>query len=207
MAQHRRIRCRPRRSSAGIAPRWCPEGLPAGSRPGRPSTTGGPTASSTPLPTQTALRSLEWLHRRENLIGCAPSGTGNTSLFEALGQQVVEQGLRAAWFALEDLDALRRHRADDTVTKAIARVLRADLAVGDDLGCSRSPTDPPKDSADGTTPPMRSARSRVTCPLRSGEPMSKTLATAAVDRLLRHTQVCRTSGDSARLTQALAGQR
>ncbi|MQA28102.1 MAG: hypothetical protein GEU94_22220 [Micromonosporaceae bacterium] len=29
---------------------------------------------------------------------------------------------------------LRRHRADDTVTKAIARVLRADLVVIDDIG-------------------------------------------------------------------------
>ena len=29
---------------------------------------------------------------------------------------------------------LRRHRADDTVTKAIARILRADLVVVDDIG-------------------------------------------------------------------------
>ena len=29
---------------------------------------------------------------------------------------------------------LRRHRADDTVSKAITRVLRADLAVVDDIG-------------------------------------------------------------------------
>jgi hypothetical protein len=40
--------------------------------------------------------------------------------------------MRVAWFTLEDLGVLlRRHRADDTVTKAIARVLRADLVVVD----------------------------------------------------------------------------
>ena len=38
------------------------------------------------------------------------------------------------------------------------------------------------------------------------ELMPKTLATATVDRLLHHAHVCQTSGDSVRLTQALAGQ-
>ena len=91
-----------------------------------------PEASSIPAPTQQALRTLEWVHRRENLVVCGPSGTGKTFLLEALGQHAVEQGLKVAWFTLEDLGVLlRRHRADDTVTKAIARVLRADLVVVD----------------------------------------------------------------------------
>jgi len=78
-------------------------------------------ASSIPAPTQQALRTLEWVHRRENLVVCGPSGTGKTFLLEALGQHAVEQGLKVAWFTLEDLGILlRRHRADDTVTKAIA---------------------------------------------------------------------------------------
>ncbi len=38
------------------------------------------------------------------------------------------------------------------------------------------------------------------------ELMPKTLATATVDRLLHHAHVCQTSGDSIRLTQALAGK-
>ncbi len=71
-----------------------------------------------------------------------PSGTGKTFLLEALGQQAVEAGLRVAWFTLEDLGVLlRRHRADDTVTKAIARVLRADLVVVDDIGLLPVSTD------------------------------------------------------------------
>jgi DNA replication protein DnaC len=68
-------------------------------------------------------------------VVCGPSGTGKTSLLEALGQQAIETGLKVAWFTLEDLGVLlRRHRADDTVTKAIARVLPADLVVVDDIG-------------------------------------------------------------------------
>ena len=35
-----------------------------------------PDASSIPAPTQQALRTLEWVHRRENLVLCGPSGRG-----------------------------------------------------------------------------------------------------------------------------------
>ncbi len=112
-----------------------------------------PDASSIPTPTQQALRTLEWVHRRENLVVCGPSGTGKTFLLEALGQQAVEQGLKVAWFTLEDLGVLlRRHRADDTVSKAIARVLRADLVIVDDIGLLPSPRTPPKGSTDSSTP-------------------------------------------------------
>jgi len=101
-----------------------------------------PQASSIPAPTQQALRTLEWLHRRENLVLCGPSGTGKTFLLEALGQHAVENGLKVAWLTLEDLAVLlRRHRADDTVSKAIARVLRADLVVIDDIGLLPVATD------------------------------------------------------------------
>ncbi len=38
------------------------------------------------------------------------------------------------------------------------------------------------------------------------ELMPKTIATATVDRLMHHAHVCQTSGDSVRLSQALAGK-
>ena len=66
---------------------------------------------------------------------CGPSGTGKTFLLEALGQAAVQDGRHVAWFTLEQLGVLiRAHRADDSVTKAIARILRADLVVVDDIG-------------------------------------------------------------------------
>lgn len=167
-------------------------------------------ASSIAVPTQQALRTLEWVHRRENLVVCGPSGTGKTFLLEALGQQAVEQGMRVAWFTLEDLGVLlRRHRADDTVTKAIARVLRADLVVVDDIGLLPVATD----AAEGLYRLVDAAYEKRSIAVSSNlhpagfdELMPKTLATATVDRLLHHAHVCQTSGDSVRLTQALAGQ-
>ena len=52
--------------------------------------------SSIPAPTQQALRTLEWIGRKENVVVCGPSGTGKTFFLEALGQQVVEAGMRVA---------------------------------------------------------------------------------------------------------------
>ena len=169
-----------------------------------------PQASSIPAPTQQALRTLEWVHRRENLVLCGPSGTGKTFLLEALGQHAVEAGLKVAWYTLEDLGVLlRRHRADDSITKAIARVLRADLVAVDDIGLL--PVS--QDAAEGLYRLVDAAYEKRSVAISSNlhpaafdELMPKTLATATVDRLLHHAHVCQTSGDSVRLSQALAGQ-
>lgn len=166
-------------------------------------------ASSIPAPTQQALRTLEWVGRRENLVVCGPSGTGKTFLLEALGQQAVQTGLKVAWFTLEDLGVLlRRHRADDTVTKAIARVLRADVVVVDDIGLLPVA----QDAAEGLYRLVDAAYEKRSVAISSNlhpaafdELMPKTLATATVDRLLHHAHVCQTTGESVRLSQALAG--
>jgi DNA replication protein DnaC len=169
-----------------------------------------PTLSSIPAPTQQALRTLEWVHRRENLVVCGPAGTGKTFLLEALGQHAVEAGLNVAWFTLESLGILvRRHRADDTVTKAIARILRADIVMIDDIGLLPVGTD----AAEGLYRLVDAAYEKRSVAVSSNlhpagfdELMPKTLATATVDRLLHHAHVCQTSGDSVRLSQALNGQ-
>ena len=62
------------------------------------------------------------------LITGASSGFGRDTA-------AVQAGRHVAWFTLEQPGTLiRRHRADDSVTKAIGRILRADLVVVDDIG-------------------------------------------------------------------------
>ena len=169
-----------------------------------------PELSSIPAPTQQALRTLEWIGRRENLVVCGPSGTGKTFLLEALGQQAVVAGLHVACFTLQALGVLlRRHRADDSVSKAMARILRADLVVVDDIGLLPVGAD----AAEGLYRLVDAAYEKRSIAVSSNlhpagfdELMPKTLATATVDRLLHHAHVCQTSGDSVRLTQALTGK-
>jgi DNA replication protein DnaC len=169
-----------------------------------------PALSSILLPTQNALRTLEWVGRHENLVVCGPSGTGKSMFLEALGHAAVESGRRVAWFSLEGLGVLvRRHRADDTVTRAITRILRADLVVVDDIGLLGVGPD----AAEGLYRLVDAAYERRSVAVSSNlhpsafdELMPKTLATATVDRLMHHAHVCATGGESIRLAQAVSGR-
>lgn len=62
-------------------------------------------------------------------------GTGKSHFTEALGQTAVEAGLTVSWFTIEDLGVLvRRHRADDSIARALAKIIRSDLIIVDDIG-------------------------------------------------------------------------
>lgn len=167
-------------------------------------------ASSIPRPTQDALRSPEWVQRKENLSICGPSGTGKSHFCEALGQAAVEAGMTVAWFTIEDLGVMvRRHRPDDSVARAMARLIRTDQIIIDDIGLlSVSP-----DAAEGFYRLVDAAYERRSLAVSSNlhpsgfdEIMPKTLATATVDRLLHHAHVVVTQGDSYRFNQATTGQ-
>ncbi|MDX5564540.1 IS21-like element helper ATPase IstB [Streptomyces sp. ID05-04B] len=167
-------------------------------------------ASSIPVPTQSALRTLEWIGRRENLCVVGPSGTGKLHFSEALGQSAVDAGMTVAWFTIEDLGALiRRHRVNDSVSKAITRITRTDLIIVDDIGLL--PVSP--DAAEGFYRLVDAAYERRSLAVSSNlhpsgfdEIMPKTLATATVDRLLHHAHVVVTQGDSHRLAEATTGR-
>ncbi|MCY0963449.1 IS21-like element helper ATPase IstB [Streptomyces sp. H27-H5] len=166
--------------------------------------------SSIPLPTQHALMTLEWIGRAENLAVAGPSGTGKSHLAEALAHKAIDAGMQVSWFTLESLTThLGRATVDNTVTKAIAKITRSDLIVVDDIGMLPSG----QAAAEAFYRLIDAAYERrsviVTSNLHpSGfdSIMPKTLATAAVDRLLHHAHIILTEGSSLRLTQATTGQ-
>jgi DNA replication protein DnaC len=166
--------------------------------------------SCIPRATQGALRTLEWVQRRENLCICGPSGTGKSHFCEALGQTAVDKGLTVSWFTIEDLGALvRKHRPDDSMSKAIDRITRTDLIIVDDIGLL--PVSP--DAAEGFYRLVDAAYERRSLAVSSNlhpsgfdEIMPKTLATATVDRLMHHAHIVVTQGDSYRLTEATTGK-
>jgi DNA replication protein DnaC len=80
------------RSRSMLATRRKAAGFPTG----KTFDTWDESASSIPVPTQHALQTLEWIGRKENVVVCGPSGTGETFYLEALGQQVVEARMRVA---------------------------------------------------------------------------------------------------------------
>jgi DNA replication protein DnaC len=170
-----------------------------------------PDKSVIPKPTQQALRTLEWIDRAEVLCVCGPSGTGKSHFIEALGHLAIDKGKTVTWHTLETLAALfRRHRADDSVSKAINKLIRCDLILIDDVGLL--PVSP--DAAEALFRVVDAAYEKRSIAISSNvhpsgfdELMPKTLATATVERLLHHAHVLITDGqDSYRLAQATAGK-
>jgi len=167
------------------------------------------TDSSIPAPTQAALRTLEWVGRAECLAVTGPSGTGKSHFIEALGHAVIDAGMRVAWFSLESLTAtLSRAKVDASVAKVVARICRADLVVIDDIGMLPAG----QEAAEAFYRVVDAAYERRSVAVSSNlHPagfdtiMPKTLATAAVDRLLHHAHLVVTEGSSLRLADALAG--
>jgi DNA replication protein DnaC len=105
------------RDQATIRTRRKASGLPAG----KTFDAWEEKASAIPKPTQQALRTLEWIDRAEALVVCGPSGTGKSHFIEALGHLAIDKRKTVTWHTLETLaQLLRRHRADDSINKAIS---------------------------------------------------------------------------------------
>lgn len=182
----------------------------AGFPTGKTFDTWDASISSIPEPTQRSLTTLEWIERNENLVVCGPSGTGKSHLLEALGHAAVEEGCRVSWFSLEDLGVIvRRHRADDTMGRAIKRIMKADLICIDDIGLLPVTTDTAEALyrvVDAAYEKRSIAMSSNLHPAGFDELMPKTIANSTVDRLMHHAHLVVTSGDSIRLTQATDGK-
>src|SRR6202012_2455107 len=70
------------------------------------------------------------------------SGPGKSHFIEALGHLAIDKGKTVTWHTLETLAVLvRRHRADDSINKAISKLIRSDLIVIDDIGLLPVSTD------------------------------------------------------------------
>jgi DNA replication protein DnaC len=195
------------RDQATIRTRRRASGLPAG----KTFDAWEPDRSAIPIKTQRALRTLEWIDRTEALVICGPSGTGKSHLVEPLGHLAIDNGKTVAWHTLETLaQVLRRHRADDSVNKAIAKLIRADLVVIDDVGLLPVSADEAEALfrvIDATYEKRSIAISSNIHPSGFDELMPKSIATATIDRLLHHAHVLITEGqDSYRLAQATAGK-
>ncbi|MCL5947615.1 MAG: IS21-like element helper ATPase IstB [Actinobacteria bacterium] len=166
--------------------------------------------SSITAATQQALRSLEWIGRAENVVVAGPQGTGKSHLLEAIGHHAIDQGLSVAWFSIEDLGAIiRRHRVDDTISRAFSALAATSLTIIDDIGLLPISGD----AAEGLYRLVDVAYERRSLALSTNlhpsgldQLMDKTLASALVDRLMHHAHLILTEGESVRLADAISGK-
>jgi len=165
------------------------------------------SASSVPKASFDYLASLEWIAAKENPCLLGPAGTGKSHLLVALGHAVVDAGHRVRYFSAAELvETLYRGLADNSVGKVIDQTLRADFVIVDELGFA------PLDDA-GTQLLFRfvaAAYERVSLGVASHWPFDQwgrflpepTTAVSLLDRLLHHSVVVLTDGESFRMREA-----
>jgi DNA replication protein DnaC len=164
-------------------------------------------ASSVPKATLDYLASLEWITARENVCLVGPAGTGKSHLLVALGHAAIDAGRRVRYFTAPELiESLYRGLADNSVGKVIDQLLRADLVIIDEIGFA------PLDDA-GAQLLFRlvaAAYERVPLGIASHWPFDQwgrflpeqTTAVSLLDRLLHHSVVVLTDGESFRMREA-----
>jgi len=163
--------------------------------------------SSVPKASFDYLASLEWIAAKENPCFLGPAGTGKSHLLVALGHAAVDAGRRVRYFSASELvETLYRGLADNSVGKVIDQTLRADFVIVDELGFA------PLDDA-GTQLLFRfvgAAYERVSLGVASHWPFDQwgrflpepTTAVSLLDRLLHHSVVVLTDGESFRMREA-----
>jgi len=164
-------------------------------------------ASSIPRPTFDYLASLEWIGAHENLCLVGPAGTGKSHTLIALGVAAVQAGHRVRYFtAAELVETLYRGLADNSVGRGIDALLRADLVIVDELGFA--PLD--DTGAQLLFRFVAAAYERRALGVGSHWPFDQwgrflpehTTAVSLLDRLLHHSIVVVTEGESFRMRQA-----
>jgi DNA replication protein DnaC len=164
-------------------------------------------ASSIPHATFDYLASLEWITARENLCLVGPAGTGKSHTLIALGVAAVQAGHRVRYFtAAELVETLYRGLADNSVGRGIDTLLRADLVIVDELGFA--PLD--DTGAQLLFRFVAAAYERRALGIGSHWPFDQwgrflpehTTAVSLLDRLLHHSIVVVTEGESFRMRQA-----
>jgi DNA replication protein DnaC len=149
------------------------------------------------------LATCGFISRRENVIFVGRTGTGKSHLAQAIGHRACMAGHKVLFIEAHKMLAdLRAARGDRTLERRMLRYTTPDLLILDDLGLRPLKDQEPLDLYDVIRGRYERAATVVTSnrdeeelyPL-FGDPL---LASAAMDRLLHHSQVIKIDGPSYR---------
>ncbi|CAJ1001072.1 MULTISPECIES: IS21-like element helper ATPase IstB [Bacillales] len=163
-----------------------------------------------PSLTQHALCSLEFVHKRQNILMLGGVGTGKTHLATALGVAACREGYNVRFFRVADLVAqLQQRHHTGTLARFKKDMERCDLLILDELGFVPFH----QDGAELLFHLIADCYERnsiiVTSNLEFGQWTrvfgDSRLTAALVDRLVHHAHILAFTGESYRLRHALSG--
>lgn len=155
------------------------------------------------------LVTLDFLHRRENLILVGTPGTGKTTLATALGIEACRNGKDVQFYRVMDLvDKLQKASHRGTLARTRKTILKCDLLILDELGYL--PFD--KEGAEllfHLISDFYEEKSLIITTNLEFSSWSKVfqdsrLTSALVDRLIHHAHIFTFAGTSYRYTNALS---
>jgi len=149
------------------------------------------------------LATCNFVLRKEVILLIGPAGVGKTHLAEALGHRACMSGHTVLYVTADQmLKQLRAARADQSYDRRLLRFTTPDLLICDDVGLRPLRDHEPEDLYEV----IRQRYERGAMILTSNRAVTELyplfgdalLATAAMDRLLHHSQVIVLEGDSFR---------
>jgi len=155
------------------------------------------------------IASCRFLETCGNVLLVGPSGVGKSHLAQAVGQRACMAGHTTLYVTAQEMfAALRAARADGTYERKLARFTAPRVLIVDDLGLRPLEHDEPMDLYEI----IRSRYERSSTIVTSNRDVTEwyplfgdaLLASAAMDRLLHHSEILVLDGDSYRTTRKAA---
>lgn len=149
-----------------------------------------------------------WLKNGENILVFGPSGTGKTHLVAAIGTQLIEQGYRVMFGSTTSLlQKLQAARKSYLLPSAIEKLDKYDVLILDDLGYVQKDHDETGVLFELISERYERKSMIITCNQPFGEWdtifKDKTMAVAAIDRLVHHAIILQMNNESYRKAAAL----
>ena len=161
---------------------------------------------------KTALAKLQqdsdWAHHADNVLLIGPSGTGKTHIANALGHQLVEQGVRCKLFpAMALVQYLQQAKRDLDLMAAMTRLDKYRVIIIDDIGYVKKTDAETQVLFEFIAHRYESGSLIVT----ANQPFSEwdqifpdsMMTVAAIDRLIHHATIIELEGESYRRRRQL----